>query len=71
LPSPFLFQRCKDSPSRRQREKFFEHFAGTGRIKGGTAMTTYYYPSDTIFWGTITVGPADEIVNLHGSGVSL
>jgi autotransporter passenger strand-loop-strand repeat protein len=34
-------------------------------------MTTYYYPSDTIFGGALTVGPADEIVNFHGSGVSI
>ncbi len=34
-------------------------------------MTTYYYPSDTTFGGAITVGPADEIVNFHGSGVSI
>ena len=34
-------------------------------------MTTYYYPSDTIFGGAITVGPGDEIVDFHGSGVSV
>ena len=34
-------------------------------------MTTYYYPSDTFFGGAITVGPADEIVDFHGSGVSV
>src|SRR5215475_5799752 len=58
-------------PSRREGKKFFEHFAGTDRIKGGTAMTTYYYPSDIFFGGALTVGPADEIVNFHGSGVSI
>jgi hypothetical protein len=34
-------------------------------------MTTYYYPTDTYFGGAFTVGPADEIVDFHGSGVSI
>jgi hypothetical protein len=34
LPSPFLSQRCRNSPSRREGEKFFEHVAGAGRIRG-------------------------------------
>lgn len=32
-------------------------------------MTTYDYPSDTFYGGAFTVGPEDEIVNFHGSGV--
>jgi autotransporter passenger strand-loop-strand repeat protein len=34
-------------------------------------MTTYYDLSGTIFGGAITIGPADEIVDFHGSGISL
>src|SRR5262249_58373226 len=69
LAEPFLFQRCRNAPSRREGEKFFEHFAGAGRIKGGTAMTTYY--ESGTFGGALTIGPADEFVNLHGSGVMI
>src|SRR5215471_12630413 len=69
LAEPFLFQRCRNAPSRREGEKFFEHFACAGRIKGGTAMTTYY--ESGTFGGALTIGPADEFVNLHGSGVMI
>jgi hypothetical protein len=34
-------------------------------------MTTYYNLSGTIFGGAITIGPADEIVDFYGSGVSI
>src|SRR5215831_1640414 len=68
--APFCFGDA-GTPPLAGSDKFFEHFTGTDRIKGGTAMTTYYYPSDTFFGGAITVGPADEIVDFHGSGVSV
>jgi hypothetical protein len=34
-------------------------------------VTTYNYPSDTYYGGFITVSAGDEIVNFHGSGVSI
>ena len=69
LAEPLSVSEMQGLPSHREGEKFFEHVAGAGRIEGGTAMTTYY--ESGTFGGALTIGPADEFVNLHGSGVMI
>src|SRR5262245_24134045 len=69
LPSPFCFRDAGTPPLAGRGRNFLSILPGAGRIKGGTAMTTYY--ESGTFGGALTIGPADEFVNLHGSGVMI